>query len=511
MLQKLYTFGSLHNTEQGFSFSLKNRLSTVNLTGLETIRINQQKIDLEKIIVQDHQNNVIPHQEINKGNPFPFPLKHSVTISVPQSSPLPAGKHEISVSIKTNTFGTLEIQVADSLQENGTALGPKIPRDDLDDYGASAVKARQEFIQHFSQSQPKHLFQYSFDPDRVQGNCEHFIGVAQVPVGIAGPLLVQGEHAQGEYLIPLATSEGTLVASYNRGMQVLNLSGGVKCTILEDRMQRAPVFVFDDARGARDFKIWVMKHLEEIRREAQSTSQFAKLLDIEIILSHKFSFLRFNYTTGDAAGQNMVSKATLFACHWIHEHYPEDSIRHFYLESNMATDKKASYINTLLTRGKRVVAECTIKKEVLMEKLRVTPEQLFYHSQLGNLGANLSGANNNGLHTANALAALFIATGQDVANVAESSTGIIHAELTPENDLYASMTLPSLIVATYGGGTNLATQRECLEMMGCYGAGQVNKFAEIVAAVVCAGEISLASAISSTDWVSSHEKFGRNR
>lgn len=163
------------------------------------------------------------------------------------------------------------------------------------------------------------------------------------------------------------------------------------------------------------------------------------------------------------------------------------------------------------TRGKRVTAEATIKRNVLIENMRVEPESLTYHAGVANVGAILSGANNNGLHSANGITAMFIATGQDVANVAESSAGIIYSELTPEKDLYISITIPSLIVATHGGGTSLATQRECLEMLGCVGRDKVHKLAEIVAGVVLAGEISLAAAISSSDWVSSHEQYGRNR
>jgi len=152
-----------------------------------------------------------------------------------------------------------------------------------------------------------------------------------------------------------------------------------------------------------------------------------------------------------------------------------------------------------------------VPRDVLIHQMRVDPDTLVYHSQVANLGAFMSGSTSNGLHSANALAALFIATGQDVANIAESSTGLIYTEVTPTGDLYASLTLPSLIVATYGGGTGLPTQRECLEILGCYGQGKVKKFTEIVAAVAIAGELSLASAISSLDWVTSHERLGKNR
>jgi hydroxymethylglutaryl-CoA reductase (NADPH) len=235
----------------------------------------------------------------------------------------------------------------------------------------------------------------------------------------------------------------------------------------------------------------------------------AKLQYIDPYLANKFVYLRFNYSTGDAAGQNMVGRATFAACSWILDHY--EGVSNFYLESNFATDKKASHVNIMRTRGKRVTAEATIQRDVLIQQLRVEPEKLVYHYGVANVGAFLSGANNNGAHSANAITAMFIATGQDVANVAESSAGVVYCELTPEKDLYISLTIPSLIVATHGGGTGLATQHECLAILGCTGKGTVNKLAEIVAGVALAGEISLAAAISSSDWVSSHEKYGRHR
>ncbi|MFQ5350526.1 MAG: hydroxymethylglutaryl-CoA reductase, partial [Thermoanaerobaculia bacterium] len=243
--------------------------------------------------------------------------------------------------------------------------------------------------------------------------------------------------------------------------------------------------------------------------EAEATSSIAKLIYIDIFMAGKFAYLRFNFATGDAAGQNMVGRATFAACSWILEHV--EAIRRFYLESNLATDKKASQVNVMRTRGKRVIAEVTIPRSVLEQNMRVSPESLSYHNQVANVGAILSGANNNGAHSANAITAMFIATGQDVANVSESSAGILYTEINPQGDLYISITIPSLIVATYGGGTGLPTQRECLEVMGCVGRGKVRKFAEIVGGVVLAGEISLGSAISALDWVSSHEEYGRNR
>jgi hydroxymethylglutaryl-CoA reductase (NADPH) len=253
----------------------------------------------------------------------------------------------------------------------------------------------------------------------------------------------------------------------------------------------------------------VEANIDSIREKAEETSTVAKLQYIDPYLANKFVFLRFNFSTGDAAGQNMVGRATFAACNWILEHY--DGIENFYLESNFATDKKASYVNIMRTRGKRVTAEATIPREVLNRCLRVDPEKLVYHYGVANVGAILSGANNNGAQSANGITAMFIATGQDVANVAESAAAVLYSEMTPAGELYLSLTIPSLIVATHGGGTGLATQRECLEILGCVGKGKVNRLAEIVAGVALAGEISLGAAISSSDWVSAHERFGRNR
>ena len=220
-------------------------------------------------------------------------------------------------------------------------------------------------------------------------------------------------------------------------------------------------------------------------------------------------YLRFNYTTGDAAGQNMTGKATLAACEWIKEHHPDHPP--FILSGNVDTDKKHSQINMIDTRGRRVVAEAVIDKQALKSIMGVDTETLFWARQISNAGAFLSGSANNGAHAANALTALFIATGQDVANVAESHAAVVYTQLLDNGDYYWSITLPALIVATYGGGTGLPTQRECLEMLGCYGKGKVRKFAEICAAVVLAGETSLSSAIIAGEWVSSHDRYGRNR
>jgi hydroxymethylglutaryl-CoA reductase (NADPH) len=506
ILRRLYTSGSLENVAGGIRFELKNRLSDAELTGVTSLAINGDELPLECLTLDLGEGSRMAAAELGPDRPLEFPLRRAVNIEASRDE-LAKGKHTVELTFDTNPFGRLSFKVEDAIADRPHRVA--VPYDKEDDYSEAIVRRRREFVERFSGTKLEHVWRNSFDAGTTRGNIENFTGVAQVPIGFAGPIRINGEYADGEFLVPLATTEGTLVASYNRGIKVLNLSGGVTCTVAYDSMQRAPVFVFDSAREAREFKIWIDQHFDEIREAAELTSRVAKLKYIDPFLSNRFLFLRFNFSTGDAAGQNMVGRATFAACSWILEHV--DTVRKFYLESNLATDKKTSQINVMRTRGKRVVAEATVPRDVLVENMRVEPESLFYHYNVANVGAFLSGANNNGCHSPNAITAMFIATGQDVANVAESSAGIMYCELTPERDLHMSLTIPSLIVATHGGGTGLPTQRECLEVMGCLGGGKVFKLAEIIGGVALAGELSLASAISSLDWVSSHEKYGRNR
>ncbi len=394
-----------------------------------------------------------------------------------------------------------------SSSQNGHRV--PVPRDRENDFTHEAAQARRAFATERTGASLEHVGSYSFDPSIATGNVEHFMGVAQVPIGLAGPLLVNGEHAQGEFYVPLATAEGTLVASYNRGMRLLHEAGGVTTTIMDDRMQRAPAFVFASARGARDFDGWLDDHFDEIRAAAEATTSTGKLQDIERYSAGRMLYTRFNYTTGDAAGQNLTGKATQAACQWIVANHPE--IERYFLESNFATDKKSSQVNMLHTRGKRVIAEATIPNELFNRIMRSDSELMYRARQVSNLGGFMSGVNNNGAHSANGITAMFIATGQDAANVAESSAAFVYAELRENGDYYYSVTIPSLIVATYGGGTGLPTQRECLELLGCHGKGKVRKLTEIVAATVLCGELSLGSAIVAEEWVDAHDLYGRNR
>ncbi|MDB2438068.1 hydroxymethylglutaryl-CoA reductase [Hellea sp.] len=384
-----------------------------------------------------------------------------------------------------------------------------IPRIAGSNFQPEIIKERQDFIERETGASMTHTSHMSIDPATLSGNVENPIGVTQIPLGLAGPLKVNGEHAQGHFYVPMATTEGTLVASYSRGMRLLTAAGGVKTTIVERYMQRAPVFHFDDARAARDFRDWLTANFEKVKEVAESTTSVGKLSHIEQYGVAKMWYTRFNYTTGDAAGQNMCGKATQAACKWIEQVYPHKM--RFTLSGSIETEKKHSAINSLHSRGARVIAEAVLPHDLVKQMTRADTRDMYRARQVSTTGALLVGSSNNCVHPANGVASIFIATGQDEANVAEAVTGITYVELLENNDLYWSLTLPSLIVATYGGGTGLATQREALEIMDCFGTGKVEKLIEIIAGSVLAGEISLASAVISDEWVSSHDKHGRNR
>jgi hydroxymethylglutaryl-CoA reductase (NADPH) len=385
----------------------------------------------------------------------------------------------------------------------------RIPRDRDNDHTREMASQRATFVAEMTGTRMDTVASYTIDPAVTNGNIENFIGTAQVPIGIAGPLTMVGEHARGDFYIPMATTEGTLVASYSRGTRVISECGGAKATVVKHSMQRAPVFMFDNALEARDFGQWLRENLDSIRGVVKTSVEVPRLTEIEQYPIANMLYTRFCYTTGDAAGQNMTGKATLFACEWIKANHPLKP--HYLLSGNIDTDKKHSMMNMIQTRGKRVIAEFTLQRDVAKELLRVDTASLYRYRQIASVGMAQAGSSYSGAHSANGITAMFIATGQDVANVSESHAGLNYMELLDNGDLYWSVTLPAMICAAYGGGTGLPTQRECLEMMDCYGTGKADKLAEIIAAVVLAGDVSLSSAILAHEWVSSHEKMGRNR
>jgi hydroxymethylglutaryl-CoA reductase (NADPH) len=342
----------------------------------------------------------------------------------------------------------------------------------------------------------------------MRGNIENPVGAAQMPLGVAGPLLIKGTNAQGVFYVPLATTEGALVRSYERGMVALTRAGGATTRVYTDENRVSPVFLFESVDRAHEFAITLPGQFEAIRAEAESTTRHGKLQRIECHALGREAIVNFCYFTGDAHGMNMIVKATDHACRWIMDHC--DAL-HYYVFSGFSSEKRASGSLLAGGKGKKVTAGALLPKHIVKSYLHVTPEDLLemrQHTMLGHLQSNAIGYNG---QFANGLAAIFIACGQDVANIVNSAVGITNFELDHNGDLYASVTLPSLTVATVGGGTALGTSRECLEILGCAGSGKAGKFAEIICAALLAGELSMGAAIASGEFVAAHETYGRNR
>ena len=348
------------------------------------------------------------------------------------------------------------------------------------------------------------------DTESLRGNIENFIGLTQVPTGVIGPLLINGSAARGNFYAPLATTEGALVASFNRGAKATREAGGITSVCIEEEVQRAPVFQFTDLPTAGHFLQWVTAHRARFDEIVGQTSRYAKLKDIDIRLEGNHVTLVFAYTCGDAAGQNMVTLCTDRVCKYILAECPTRP-RRFFVEGNYSGDKKATALSLTHVRGKKVTAEVHLPREVVEGTLATTAEKLRQYWVAAATGIAQSGALGLQGHIANGLTALYLACGQDVACVAESALGITRYEPEGDGGVYASVTLPALIVGTVGGGTRFPTQAACLEMLGCRGAGHARKFAEICAAVVLCGELSISAALASGQFARAHATFGRGR
>jgi hydroxymethylglutaryl-CoA reductase (NADPH) len=347
-------------------------------------------------------------------------------------------------------------------------------------------------------------------PQQLEGNIENYIGMSLVPTGIIGPLRITGSAANGNFYIPLSTTEGALIASYHRGAKACYLAGGATSICLVEGVQRSPVFKFTNLGELGTFLMWIFEQLDEFRKITEQTSRFAKLVEMKSNIEGNHLILTFEYHTGDAAGQNMVTLCTDAICHYIVEQAPVKPL-FWFIESNYSGDKKATALSFSNVRGKKVTTEITLAQKIVNEVLKTTPQAMSEYWRSSTIGTIQSGSIGAQGHYANGLTALFLATGQDVACIAEAAVGITRMEVTASGDLYASVTLPNLIVGTVGGGTGLPTQKECLELMDCYGAGKARKFAEICGALVLAGELSIAAALSAGHFSSAHKKFGRKK
>lgn len=372
-----------------------------------------------------------------------------------------------------------------------------------------AIKIRRKFINQANDVELKHISNYSINMELAsKKNIENPIGVIQIPLGVAGPLKVNGDNANGEFYVPLATSEGALVASVNRGCSVISESNGVITRILDDKMTRAPILKAKSVTDAIKIKAWIEGHFKELKKAAEVTTRHGKLIKIDpILIVGKYIYPRFVFTTGDSMGMNMVTIATEAALNLL---IYKTGAHLITLSGNVCVDKKPSSLNFIQGRGKSVTAEIIVPRKIVKDKLKTIPEAIVEVNTAKNLiGSAISGSMGFNAHYANMIGAIFLATGQDEAHIVEGSIGITTAMVEENGDLYFSVTLPDVPVATVGGGTSIETARECLEIMDAYGNEKVHKFAEIVAGTVLAGELSLMGALAAGHLARAHKDLGR--
>jgi hydroxymethylglutaryl-CoA reductase (NADPH) len=340
-------------------------------------------------------------------------------------------------------------------------------------------------------------------------NIENFIGTAKVPMGVIGPLRVNGVNANGEFFVPMATSEAALVASYSRGADIATMAGGITAGLVGEGVLRTPAFVFDDMLQCGLFIDWIARHAETLKAVAETTTRYGRLQTIEPFMDSDTVFLICRYTTGDAAGQNMVTVATEAICTHVAEHAPVKP-RYVFVEGNFSGDKKASYLGMHSGRGRKVTASIELPFELIERVLRVKPDALIAYGRVAALGAVLSGQLGSQAHYANALAAIYIATGQDAACVAESAVGFTRME-PRDKTMFFSVTMPNVLIGSVGGGTALPSQAAALAMLGLAGTGKAAALAEVVAAVCLCGEISIIAAIAGGHFTRAHAKLARQR
>jgi hydroxymethylglutaryl-CoA reductase (NADPH) len=340
-------------------------------------------------------------------------------------------------------------------------------------------------------------------------NVENMIGTIKVPVGVAGPLRVNGVHARGDFLLPLATTEAALVASYARGADLITRAGGASAAMLSEGVVRSPAFVFADIVEAGRFVAWAAENADTLRAAAEATTRHGKLVGIEPYIDNDTAFLVCRYTTGDAAGQNMVTIATDALCRAALAACPVPP-RCWFIEGNLSGDKKASWLGLIAGRGRKVSASVVIPEALVERHLHVGIDRMLDYARVAQIGASLSGQIGAQGHYANGLAAFFIATGQDAACVAESAVGFTRMERR-DAGLFMAVTLPNILVGSVGGGTGLPSQHAALELVGLAGPGNGAALAEVVACLCLAGEISIMAAIAAGDFARAHARLARGR
>jgi hydroxymethylglutaryl-CoA reductase (NADPH) len=374
-----------------------------------------------------------------------------------------------------------------------------------------AVAARRRIVEDRTGTDLDRIGSYGFPAAAADANVENMIGAARLPMGVAGPVTVDGAALDRTVHLPLATTEGALVASVNRGCAAVEAAGGARARVTGRGMTRAPVFRLADVTEAAALAEWVREHVDGLREAAEATTSHGELLEVRPYVVGDAVYLRFRYDTKDAMGMNMATVATRAAAEMIETETPADLVA---LSGNLCTDKKPAAINAVEGRGRSVTADVTLPAEVVADRLDTTPAAVAELNTRKNLvGSAKAGSLGFNAHAANVVAAAFLATGQDAAQVVEGANAITTAERRAEG-LYVSVSLASLEVGTVGGGTGLATQREALSLLGMGGGGDppgtnADALAEAIAVGVLAGELSLLAALSSRHLASAHERLGR--
>ena len=374
-------------------------------------------------------------------------------------------------------------------------------------YTQADTEARQQWLKEQTGHQ---VPEFALDsPENLKGLIENHLGYVGLPMSVSGPLKIDGTYARGDFYVPLCTVEGTLSFSMTRGFYLTHRSGGIKTQHVKQELSRAPVFRFKEIEEAMRFLDQVDEHYDAIKAAAESTTKHGKLLRIDKHPIHNRVILDFIYDTAEAAGQNMVTMSTDAACRYIVDNLSNGAPYKFLVESGFNADKNPAHRSLIMGRGHHVISSIQIPNRLCKKLMRVGVDELLEARTDKQLGSQMAGALGFNLHTANALAALYLALGQDVACVSENAVGIATYEKRG-NDLYSTLSMPSMTVGTVGGATRLLAQKANLEMIGCAGGEHSSrKLSEIICASALALEISLAGAIVSNEFAKAHAKFGR--
>lgn len=382
-----------------------------------------------------------------------------------------------------------------------------IPRAARDDHAAPAVEARRACWAAVTGSVPAHVAGLAVPLESARGKIENLVGFAQVPLGIAGPLRVDTSNGAREVYVPLATTEGALVASYSRGMRLLAAGSGARARVVREGLTQNPILVYRDVEAAIAAAEHARGSTRALQRLVRGTTRHGRLVSVRADVVGRRVILSLTFTTGDAIGINMAARAAELCSQALAR---ETGALERYVHGQ-DVEKRANARALIEGRGRSVVCDATVPRAALAELARTTPEALCAIQESYAVGFAQLATNNWCVQSANGLAAAFLALGQDVAYVIESANGRLDFSVTRSGDLHASVTLPSMLVGTVGGGTGQGTARECLELLGCVGDGKANELAEILAATVLAGDLSLMAAFCSHEFVAAHERLGRNR